>query len=53
MVQIDQEAAITADELSGRKARLDVLKRDIGFMLYACITVYDTFPVKHFDEMDL
>ena len=53
MVQVDQEAAVTADELFGWKARLDVLERDIGFMLYACIAVYDTFPVEHFDEMDL
>ena len=37
MVEVDQKAAVAADELSGRETVLDILERHVGFMLYACV----------------
>lgn len=53
MVEVDQKAAVAADELSGRETVLDILERHVGFMLNACVAMHNTFPVKDLDKVDL
>ena len=53
VIEVDQKAAVAADELSGRETVLDILERHIGFMLYACVAMHNTFPVKDLDKVNL